>query len=133
MMITLVRLRPLVLAGLFALTGCGGARVVAVPVEAGSAHVAVGEILRVELGPANPSIGDAWYLVGLPDATVLGDGEEFFDPECDEPGCGGRAGWTFPRRARARRRSCSVTATGRLSTTARPSPIADRWIPCSSP
>ena len=93
-----MRASILLLALALALGGCGGARVVTVPVDAGSAHVAEGEILRIEFGSTNPSIGDAWYLVTPPDATVLGEGEEFFESECDQPGCGGLAGWSFPAR-----------------------------------
>ena len=93
-----MRASILLLALALALGGCGGARVVTVPVDAGSAHVAEGEILRIEFGSTNPSIGDSWYLVTPPDATVLGEGEEFFESECDQPGCGGLAGWSFPAR-----------------------------------
>ena len=93
-----MRSRVLGLALVLTLTACGGPRVVTVPVEAGSAHVAVGEILHIDLGPANESIGDGWFLVTAPDAAVLGDGEETFESECDQPGCGGRAGWSFPAR-----------------------------------
>jgi predicted secreted protein len=84
---------------LLAAAACAGPRVVTVPVGAGSAHVEAGEVLQVDLGEVNPSIGDAWFLVHPPDAAVLGEGEESFESECDEPGCGGRATWTFTARS----------------------------------
>jgi len=90
-----MRCRVVGLALLLSLTACGGPRTIVVPLDAGAAHLVVGELLHIDLGPANSSIGDAWYLVGPPDATVLGEGREALDV-CDEPGCGGRAGWTFP-------------------------------------
>jgi predicted secreted protein len=79
------------------LAGCGGGRTVEVGVTAGSVQLAAGEVLRVDLGQVNPSIGDSWYLVGTPDAAVLTEGEEDYDSDCDKDavGCGGRLAWVF--------------------------------------
>ena len=87
-------------AALLALAGCSGPNVVTVPIETGSAHVEEGEVLKVDLGVGNPSVGDQWFLVEPPDPAVLSDGERTFDPECDQPGCGGRTSWTFTARSK---------------------------------
>ena len=84
--------------------GCLGPRAVDVAVSAGSARLAPGETLRVDLGEVNHSIGDSWYLVGTPDPAVLAEKDQDYDSDCDDPGCGGRLRWTF-------------TATGVGSTT----------------
>jgi hypothetical protein len=85
-------------------SGCGGPRVVTVNVSAGSARLAAGEILRVDFGELNESVGDSWYVVGAPDPAVLTERQRDYDLECDNPGCGGHLWWTF-------------TATGAGSTT----------------
>jgi hypothetical protein len=84
--------------------GCGGPRVVDVTVSAGSARLAAGEVLRVDFGAMNESVGDSWYIVGAPDPAVLAEKERDYDLDCDNPGCGGHLWWTF-------------TATGVGSTT----------------
>ena len=80
-------------AGLVA--GCGKTGGTDVPVGAGSANIAKGDTLRVDLGKANPSIGDSWHLVTPPDPAVLSDQGDEFDADCDRPGCDGRIRWTF--------------------------------------
>jgi predicted secreted protein len=76
-------------------TGCGGDNGMGVPVGAGSASIGKGDTLRVDLGKANPSIGDSWHLVTPPDPAVLSDQGDEFDADCDDPGCDGRIRWTF--------------------------------------
>jgi predicted secreted protein len=85
------------LAGALAvvLAGCLGPRDVTVSVDAGSAQVEPGQTLRVDFGDVNQSVGDSWYLVGEPDMSVLTNGGQDFDPDCANPGCGGRLAWTF--------------------------------------
>jgi hypothetical protein len=75
--------------------GCFGPHVVTVAAGDGTAHVANGDILRVDLGSYNASIGDSWYLVGQPDPGVLVEKDQEFDADCGNPGCGGRLAWTF--------------------------------------
>jgi predicted secreted protein len=87
-----------VVAGLTlaALTACGGAEGgVSVPVDAGAASLPAGETLRVELGNANPSVGDSWHLIGPPDPAVLVDTGQVPGDDCDSPGCQTTADWTF--------------------------------------
>ena len=99
------RLLLIAAAGLALLgAGCAGARVVDVRVSAGSARLAAGETLRVDVGALNESVGDSWYVVGAPDPAVLIEKERDYDLDCDNPGCGGHLWWTF-------------TATGAGSTT----------------
>jgi predicted secreted protein len=78
-----------------ALAGCGGTDDVTVPVDAGVVNLPAGETLRVDLGNANPSIGDSWFLVGPPDAAVLIDTGQVPGDDCDSPGCQATADWTF--------------------------------------
>ncbi len=85
---------PLI-AVLLVLSGCTGTRTVDVELSAGSASLATGEKLRVDIGAANQSIGDLWYLVGAPDPAVLADAGQDTDPDCRLPGCGGHLWWTF--------------------------------------
>jgi hypothetical protein len=85
-------------AGLLLATGCFGAATVEVPYDAGSAHLAVGEVLRVTVGEINTSVGDSWYVIGEPDRAVLGPGkEERESGDCPEghSGCSSRLSWTF--------------------------------------
>jgi predicted secreted protein len=62
---------------------------------AGSAKIKAGDRLVVDFGDVNPSVGDSWYLVTPPDATVLVDQGEHTDSDCDQPGCGGHLTWLF--------------------------------------
>jgi hypothetical protein len=78
--------------------GCGGPSTVEVQVGDGSARVKRGDVLRVDLGEVNASIGDSWYLVEKPDPAILDEGERDYDTDCDEPGCGGRMAWLFTAR-----------------------------------
>ena len=91
---------PLMVSVFVLLAGCGGPRTVEVDVTAGAVQLAVGEVLRVDLGKVNSSIGDSWYLVGTPDSAVLSEGKEDYDSECDAHavGCGGRLAWVFSAR-----------------------------------
>jgi predicted secreted protein len=89
------RLLVVVLGLVLVAGGCTGPRVVEVPASAGSASLAVGETLRVDLGAVNQSIGDSWYLTGRPDPAVLVESGRDFDADCEEPGCGGRLTWSF--------------------------------------
>jgi predicted secreted protein len=92
-------LAAVALAGL--VSGCGiaggsaAANDVTVAVDAGAAWVVPGQTLRVDLGEANPSIGDSWHLVSAPDPAVVADRGDDFASDCDQPGCGGRLVWTF--------------------------------------
>jgi predicted secreted protein len=75
--------------------GCLGPKVINVDIDAGSARLARGETLRVNLGEVNYSIGDQWYLVSPPDAAILAEKDQEYDSECANPGCGGRLHWRF--------------------------------------
>jgi predicted secreted protein len=77
------------------IAACTGPAVVDVPVDRGSARLAVGEVLRVDLGEVNESIGDSWYLVTPPDPAVLDDDGRDYDSECDMAGCGAHVTWDF--------------------------------------
>jgi len=82
-----------VLACLSLVAGCVN-RTVTVPLSAGSVRVPEGDILEVEMGEVNPSIGDAWFLVDPPESGVLiAIGR---DIESDDvPGSGGPMTWSF--------------------------------------
>jgi hypothetical protein len=83
-------------AGLaLAVTGCGGPRVIEVGYSAGSARLMPSEVLRVDFGEINSSIGDSWHLVGEPDPAVLVEREREYESLCDNPGCGAHLAWTF--------------------------------------
>jgi predicted secreted protein len=77
---------------------CTGRRSVTVAVQAGSASLAVGETLRVEMGQVNAGIGDNWSLTGAPDPAVLTEQDRELDADCHQPGCGGRLTWIFAAR-----------------------------------
>jgi predicted secreted protein len=74
---------------------CSRHRSISVPVAAGSASLAVGETLRVDMGDVNASIGDAWYVTGAPDPAVLTEKGTELDHDCRQTGCGGRLTWIF--------------------------------------
>lgn len=78
--------------------GCSdpAVRTVAVTDKAASLHV--GEVLRVDIGEVNPSVGDSWFVVSGADGTVLGEGERDYASDCaaGEGGCGGHLAWEFP-------------------------------------
>ena len=76
--------------------GCTGPTVVDAAVDGGSATLTVGEVLRVDFGDVNESVGDSWYLITPPDPSILGDNGRDYDSECDRPGCGARLWWDFP-------------------------------------
>jgi len=77
------------------LAACGGTESISVPVDAGAASLPAGETLRVELGNANPSVGDSWHLIVPPDPAVLVDTGQVPGDDCDTPGCQTTADWTF--------------------------------------
>jgi hypothetical protein len=88
-----------VVAGLLLATGCFGTPTIDARYDAGSVHLAIGELLRVEIGEVNTSIGDSWHVIGEPDRAVLGPGKSDLDyDDCPEGhvGCSGRLWWTFP-------------------------------------
>jgi hypothetical protein len=85
-----------VAATLVTAAGCTGPEVIAVAVDGGSAAITVGEVLRVDFGDVNESIGDSWYLVTPPDPGILGDNGRDYDSACDMSGCGSRLWWDFP-------------------------------------
>jgi hypothetical protein len=88
-------------------SGCGGPRVtssgptstadshsVDVKVSDASARLVVGELLRVDMGRVNTSIGDSWSLITRPDPAVLIEKEQQYDPvTCT--GCDQGLKWTF--------------------------------------
>jgi len=76
-------------------SGCGGGSEVEVGVGDGAATVTTGDTLRVDLGAANPSVGDSWHLIGPPDPAVLTDRGDDYTADCDMPGCGGSLAWRF--------------------------------------
>jgi predicted secreted protein len=82
---------------LVVLAGCG-ANTVEVSALDGTARVPRGDVLRVDLGKVNSSIGDSWHLVEKPDPAILSDGDSEYDSDCENPGCGGRLGWKFTAR-----------------------------------
>lgn len=78
------------------LSGCvfGETRV---PYDVGEVRISGGDELLVEFGEINTSIGDSWYLVTPPDATVLSDGgyHAEVDSFCDDAGCPSTFAWRF--------------------------------------
>jgi len=93
------------------LAGCSGGSdddPVTVSVAAGQVDLAEGEVLQVDLGPYNASIGDSWQVTGAPNPAVLRDDDQTVEPDADcgtgQVGCGGSLTWEF-------------TAIGRGSTT----------------
>jgi len=85
--------------GCVSVAGCTSSTV-EVSVNDGAAQVRRGDTLRVDLGMANASIGDSWYLIEKPDPAILSEGERDFEADCDAPGCGGRLAWRFAARGR---------------------------------
>lgn len=97
----------LAVAAVLAVAGCsdsesGGLEeqpVVSVSYDAGAVSVPTGEMLRVEFGWINPSIGDSWYLVGEADASVLAEiGSDTYEhPDCGDgmAGCDQGLNWEF--------------------------------------
>lgn len=79
------------------LAGCSGPATVTAPVDSGQVELARGEVLRVELGSYNASIGDSWHLVTAPDPAVLGDAGRDVHDDCpaEAVGCGGTLTWDF--------------------------------------
>jgi hypothetical protein len=78
--------------------GCSGPTVRTVGLTDKAVSLHVGEVLRVEFGKVNPSVGDAWFIVSGADGTVLGGGERDYTSDCDagQAGCGGELAYEFP-------------------------------------
>jgi predicted secreted protein len=98
---TLVRVRRIAIVLLAVGTlavGCSGPAVRTVAVTDKAASLRVGEVLRVDIGEVNPSVGDSWFVVSGADGTILGEGERDYASDCaaGEAGCGGRLAWEFP-------------------------------------
>lgn len=87
----------LIAVGLLA-AGCSGPAVRTVAVTDKTASLRVGEVLRVDMGDVNPSVGDSWFVVSGADGSVLGEGERDYVSHCDagKAGCDGRLTWQFP-------------------------------------
>lgn len=58
------------------LGGCGAAVEKRVEYMSSSVSLGLGEVLIVEFGEVNTSVGDAWVLTRAPDPAVLGEGDE---------------------------------------------------------
>jgi predicted secreted protein len=92
---------PLAAAALVALLvlvpGCNGGSTNTVGYAKGGATIKVNDVLRVDLGDYNASIGDMWYEVKKPDGKVVKDYGDKLDSSCkpNEAGCGGRLYWEF--------------------------------------
>jgi hypothetical protein len=91
------KVAPVMLVLLILATACGGPRTVDVNYTAGSAQVAVGDRLRVDFGTVNTSIGDAWFLIGPPNASVLTDDGGDYASTClpGMVGCDSQLRWQF--------------------------------------
>jgi hypothetical protein len=99
-----MRVTTLFLVGLVMVaSGCGtsggpsstaGGGTVDVKVSDGTVRLVVGELLRVDLGRVNKSIGDSWYLVTRPDPVVLTEKDQQYDPAVCT-GCEQSLKWTF--------------------------------------
>jgi predicted secreted protein len=95
-----MRLRPAAVfaavAVALAVPACGGPTRT-VGYATGSATIKVNEVLRVDFGEVNASVGDAWYEVDGPDTKVLKDEGDKLHSDCKagEAGCGGHLYWEF--------------------------------------
>jgi hypothetical protein len=93
----------LLAAGTLAVS-CSGPVVRTVAVTDKTASLHVGEVLRVDIGEVNPSVGDSWFVVSGADGAdgadgaVLGEGERVYVSDCaaGEAGCGGHLALKFP-------------------------------------
>ncbi len=76
---------------------CSGGTTRVVGYAKGGATIRVNDVLRVDLGGYNASIGDAWYEVKRPDSKVLKDYGDKLVSNCkaNEAGCGGHLYWEF--------------------------------------
>jgi predicted secreted protein len=96
-----MRLRPAAAlaaaALLLAVPGCNGGTTKTVGYAKGGATIRVNDVLRVDLGEVNASIGDAWYEVKSPDKKVLKDYGDKLVSDCkaNQAGCGGHMYWEF--------------------------------------
>jgi predicted secreted protein len=95
-----MRLRPVAalaaVALVLAVPACRGATRT-VGYATGGATIRVNEVLRVDFGDVNASIGDSWYEVDGPDTKVLKDQGSHTVSSCKagEAGCGGHLYWEF--------------------------------------
>jgi predicted secreted protein len=92
-----LRAAAALVALLVAVPACGGGKTQTVGYAKGGATIRVNDVLRVDLGDYNASIGDSWYEVKRPDSKVLKDYGDKLDSNCkpNEGGCGGRLYWEF--------------------------------------
>jgi predicted secreted protein len=92
---------PLAAAALIALVlllpACNGGSTTTAGYQKGNASVLVNDVLCIDLGDYNSSIGDSWYLVKNPDKKVLKNEGQKLESTCKagEAGCGGRLYWEF--------------------------------------
>jgi predicted secreted protein len=86
-----------VVALLSGVPACSGGTTHVVGYDKGGATIRVNDVLRVDLGDYNASIGDAWYEVKRPDSKVLKDYGDKLVSNCKagEGGCGGHFYWEF--------------------------------------
>lgn len=92
------RLRPLVLVAVLlpALAACTAPEPVTVPYTAGEVTLEVGQVLVVDFGEVNPSIGDGWAVTTPPDDAVLGEGDATYpDDGQSAPGSGATLHYEF--------------------------------------
>ncbi|WP_084960370.1 protease inhibitor I42 family protein [Thermoactinospora rubra] len=94
--------RLLVLVALLAIAGCGGGSAVSnlgtvvSGAKGSTVQVQVGKGQRFSLAVQdNPSVGDSWELVALPDAKVAAFISKERRAESDAPGSGGTAYFVF--------------------------------------
>ncbi|UYO98384.1 protease inhibitor I42 family protein [Microbacterium sp. M28] len=59
-----------------ALSGCAASDEVVVEYSEDVATLSIGDILVVDFGEINSSVGDGWVIVSPPDPAVLGEGVE---------------------------------------------------------
>lgn len=76
-------LAVLILAG-SGLTACSGPGEVTVDYTQDAVTVTSGQILVVDFGEINPSVGDDWVITSEPDSAVLGHGGADFTSDAPE-------------------------------------------------
>lgn len=90
-------LAALVAAGAI-LTACTGPAEKTVDYTASAVTVSAGEILVVDFGEVNPSVGDDWVIITEPDPAVLGEGDSEFTTDAPDgmTGAPGELVYRFP-------------------------------------
>jgi hypothetical protein len=65
--------------------------------DAGTARVRVQQLVVVDFGTVNTSIGDSWHLVTKPDPAVLTERGPMFESACqaNQAGCDAQLRWEF--------------------------------------